>query len=366
MWEKLMQLELIEKQHNFIDEMFEKYNINKWIREDTYISWFKKPLDSLTKEDKRQLYLNYACNNSKAKITFNQLAKALKKNHKFITRYANYGNPYYEDASRGKEENWFYIIDFLMVLEGAKLRAYNEVIFEYDDLELLGYLPWECEQFAENGKLMWKYVDDGYEDSDDNEDDYSYLWKKEDDDSWLDEYSTANKDYIVEHLGLFNSVTDAEITFIEWCRQLDNQEAYKKIIEHMEQYPVSLDIIRANGKDMSERRDSFLVVHPCIMVSGVTNTFTDVCKKHRIYEDFLHHYKEIPEKISEGEGNINKILTFSLEEWYCLYLLSRIQILDFINKDDNKVYSILDGYGLMEREYQVFKLLASMLGKDIK
>lgn len=343
--------ELCNKQDKFIDEMFLKYDIQKWIGENREFSWYEKKdsFESFTREEKRILYLNYVCRKPGGKLTFNQLAGALNKNHKLINRYAHYGNPFYEDGSKGTEEEWFRIVDYLMVLEGEKARVYEEEFVSQLDFNIMG------NQVVEEVY----YIDDGW----DEKDDYAECVISNDEFVTTDKCSDIAASYIRNNLDVFKKLTPMEVQFIRWCRELENSQDLEKVVQHMEKYPVSLDIIRADGR-VENNGDTLGIFRPSFHIVGVTNSFRTVCEKSRDYEALLRSYLDISGEEYEAKSEeMNLALSLSVEEWYCLYLLSRIQIVDYLEWKHNKIHRILGEVGIMNHEFSVYELMMELLGK---
>lgn len=404
--ERFLRAALVDKKHNLL----------KWVKNSTRVDWFKTPKhpEKLELAVIRVLYLNWCFENSDVDISPSKLSELLGKDHKFIDRYANYGNPFYPDASKGKDETWFHILDYLMVLEGEKPRQYAEYVFDEEDLWLMGFDRCDCFYVTEDGKTRLKYIDDGWEKSDyeDEDDDYGYEYidigpQCEEIAACIKQYSPEAQEYILKHIGMFWYISPEELTFIRRNKGL-NQADREKLRAKMESYPISMEFMQANG--MVRVGDTPIWAY--LINEFMTNTYYFVYTNMQLYAKFLRNPKNriggYQEKVEREEetiaeemiddishfvetlinkrhfdrydvenqegvkfthreqefpGILAEILAYTKEDWYMLYLLSRIQVMDFVNPGEQMSHVIMDHYHIGKREFEVWNFLDELEGK---
>lgn len=224
----------------------------------------------------------------------------------------------------------------------------------------------------------------------------------------LSVYTPETQQFILDHFELLWVVEQRELELIQHYRKLD-EVGKRKILHMLESVPVSLAMVQADGRDKpSERGIGNFYAGPRIVGSGSHRWLEVICEKNDIYHRFLQskrmppqgifndldlendtYFKivkpEIAEKFDEqcielanhtnlncyihlGDesvlsyyericlfhqtyyDNLNSFLKFTTEEWYLLYLLTRMQIADFVGENMLETYAVADDYHVQEQE----------------
>lgn len=397
----------------------EKHNLLEWMKKSERMIGFEMP-DILERIDfslVRVIYLNWCLDNKSMKLNAKRLADHFGKDHKFIDRYSHFGNSLQTDVSKGTENDWFKIMDYLMVMDNEKPREYTEYVISEEDLELYGINIYECEYRTVDGERTLFHVDDGWEEEEPYDDYYENLINEEFTRevnanvdmvcNALEAYSPAVRKMIVNNFGIFWYMTKEELNFIEYIHCLKPDEK-KSFMENLERVPVSKEMVKANGRV----RIGDIPIYAFLIDEGMSNTYSMVFRKWKSYEGLLRCYQEnediclnreepigeeLKDEIEDKIGNIlndrfvsrydvenhvempwlqdteayqnilDKALSFTEEDWYALYLLCRVQVKDFVDvtKDAN-YHKIMENYYIRDNEYNVWKSLSNLSGKDIE
>lgn len=339
----------------------------------------KQKLDLEKKEyaEKLEAWFDYALNNN-YNLSESKVAKEIGISQKSMNRYRN-GMTLPSEEIQERIEKYF---------ENIQEEVYTDYKREFLEEESDRYdEQWEEEEKTakECAKEKAGFCSDG-----------------------LSVYTPETQQYIVDNFELLWMVEKRELMFIRRYRELEESRK-RKVLHMLETVPISLAMVQANGRD--KQTDNLSGIYrpgPRIVGSGSHRWLEVICKKNEIYHNFLqkkylppknlfnnydlkqnNYFKiskpELEEKFDEqciemayetlpncyihlGDestssfyericvfhrtyyDNLNEILKFTTEEWYLLYLLSRMQIADFVDENMLDTYCISDDYHVQERE----------------
>lgn len=342
--------------------------------------------------EKLEAWFSYAWEHG-YRLSESRLAKEIGVAQKSMNRYRNGQTLPNEEVQKKLEDYFSNLKEEIDEEEQAQMR---DRLLEYYDDEPEDEQEEACTQ-AEYARTHFGVCSDG-----------------------LSVYTPETQQFIVDHFELLWMVERHEIELIEKYRMLDAL-GKQKIRTMLESVPVSLAMVQADGRGKQSGNAGVLSrVRPRILGVGSHRWLEVTCRKNDLYHRFLQ-CKELPpqqtfneldleqdgfcrisdpklqEKFDEqcieyghelymhrNSGfseedvpcfyermiafhhtyydNLNKLLKFTTEEWYLLYLLTRMQIADFEDSNMIQVFEVRDDYHVQERESMLWTYL-DMLAK---
>ena len=190
-------------------------------------------------------------------------------------------------------------------------------------------------------------------------------------------YTPAAQDYILKHFFVYACMEDYELEFIEKITKL-SPEAEKRFLQHLESITVSIDMLLAGEVESTSLEENKLLVY-LRMVRGYdykpsrwhttvdveTGEPKEVFRKEK-KDLFLEYCEDYYASTSKSLGTklldvINKTFTYSVTDWYYLFLLQRVQMKDLGNKNHYQTYKITETHRGGECEYMTWRYLELLL-----
>jgi len=222
-------------------------------------------------------------------------------------------------------------------------------------------------------------------------------------------YTPAAQKYLLEEFDLICMITDYDMEFVNRVRKLD-LERKKQLQEALESVPISLSMLKYGNaeshlgfttrvkyvfrdfegkehwhsnlpekpKKLKELLRSGKRIGGKIFVvvdeeSGQPTKKNNVENRNRFLEILYRIWQSDKEKLGgwiqrDFFQGIDMLLTYSEEDWYFLYLLSRMELAECSSSMESykprKYYTVLDHEDLLLKEYTLWQWLEGMLAEQ--
>ena len=264
-----------------------------------------------------------------------RLAEAVGCSQKSINRYRN-GN-YCQDLMVEKR-----IIAYFDALENEQIQIGQRILTEEDLISLNEPDLFQKEMFSKEADVLQFFV------------------------------PNAQK-YITTNLHAFWALEDYEIKFVEKIRGLTTEHK-RQVFVKMEEFPVSLGMLCEESDCSNNFLEFKLPIYLSIIRSEIpkrirtsieeeTGQYKSVLRLE-IRKDFLDRCMQLfslccqmPDNL---KGNIETAMEYERNDWYALFLLERIRLLDKTDENSCKYYDIINGHKGKLREKQIWDLIGML------